>query len=416
MKNQLRIAIICIHSCPLGMLGGRDTGGMNVYIVELARELEKRGCAIDIFTRAHYPEHTMKINIGENIRLIHIDSGTCEEMPNVAFYSYLQKFICGIEGYRSSNNIRYDVIHSHYWLSGAVGRELQALWHIPHMTMFHTLGIVKNNTGIGEEETELRIEKERELVQTCDRIIAATEREQKELVRYYHAPQEKIAIIPCGINPDLFTPVDRYRARQSLGLTHKKIVLFVGRIDPLKGLDRLIHAVANLNGDISPALVIVGGDGYSRGEVNSLKSLAAELHVEDRIIFQGSVDQDRLPLFYSAADICAVPSYYESFGLVALESLACGTAVVATDVGDMKNIIASPVSGTVVHDNGVAGLSYALSALLSEKDNGNEKETRRSGIMKYSWSNIADRTIQEYESILITSSSAPIEATFHTTP
>lgn len=398
------------------MLGGRDTGGMNVYIVELARELEKRGCIIDIFTRAHYPEHTRKINIGENVRLIHIDSGTNEEMPNVAFYSYLQKFICGIEGYRSSNNIRYDVVHSHYWLSGAVGRELQALWRIPHMTMFHTLGMVKNNTGIGEEETELRIENERELMQTCDRIIAATEREKKELVRYYHAPQEKIAIIPCGINPELFAPVDKYQARQSLGLTQEKIVLFVGRIDPLKGLDRLIHAVAKLDGTTSPTLVIVGGDEYSRREVDSLKSLAVALHVDDRTIFRGSVDQDMLPLFYSAADICVVPSYYESFGLVALESLACGTPVIATDVGDMKNVLAGPVSGTVVHDNSIANLSYALSEILSRKDNRNEKETRRSTIMKYSWSNIAERTIREYESVLADCSVASIEATSHTTP
>lgn len=414
MNDHLRIAIICIHSCPLGMLGGRDTGGMNVYIVELARELEKRGCIVDIFTRAHHPEHTRKIDIGENIHLIHIDSGTAEEMPNVAFYSYRQKFICGIEAHRSSNNIRYDVIHSHYWLSGAVGRELQVLWHIPHMTMFHTLGMVKNSTGIGEEETELRIENERELARTCDRIIAATEREQEELVRFYNAPQDRISIIPCGINANLFTPVDRHRARRALGLDQEKIVLFVGRIDPLKGLDHLIHAAAGLNGAVSPALIIVGGDEYSRREIDSLKSLAAELHAGDRITFRGSVDQDRLPLFYSAADVGVVPSYYESFGLVALESLACGTPVIATDVGDMKNVLSSPISGIVIPDNSVDNLSRALSEILVKENTGVEREIRRTSIMKYSWGNIADRTVREYKSLL-SGSAASIKATSHTT-
>ncbi len=396
------------------MLGGKDTGGMNVYIVELARELEKRGCVIDIFTRAHHPEHTKKIEIGKNIRLIHIDSGTSEEMPNVAFYSYLQKFICGIESYRSSNNIHYDVIHSHYWLSGAVGKELQVLWQIPLMTMFHTLGMVKNSTGIGEEETELRIENERVLMQTCDRIIAATEREQEELERFYNASPDRITIIPCGINPGLFTPVDIRRARRVLGLEQEKIVLFVGRIDPLKGLDRLIRAVAGMDGAVSPTLLIVGGDEYSRGEIDSLKSLSAELHAGDRIIFRGSIDQDRLPLYYSAADVCVVPSYYESFGLVALESLACGTPVVATDVGDMKNVLSSPVSGIVIPDNNVANLSRAISGLLVKKDTGAEREIRRASIMKYSWSNIADRTVCEYEALLSGYTPASMKATSHT--
>ena len=135
-KKQ-RIAIICIHSCPLGTLGGRDTGGMNVYIVEMARELEKRGYIVDIFTRSHYPKHSEVLSIGEHIRLIHIDTGACEEVPKVVFYSYLQKFICGIEGYRSSNDIHYCMIHSHYWLSGLVGKELQALWHVAYNHVPH---------------------------------------------------------------------------------------------------------------------------------------------------------------------------------------------------------------------------------------------------------------------------------------
>jgi D-inositol-3-phosphate glycosyltransferase len=397
VDEKQRIAVICIHSCPLGTLGGRDTGGMNVYIVEMARELEKRGYIVDIFTRSHYPEHSKVLSIGENIRLIHIDTGACEEVPKVVFYSYLQKFICGIEGYRSSNDIHYCMIHSHYWLSGLVGKELQALWHIPHITMFHTLGIVKNITGIGEEETELRIESERELASQCDCIIAATEREKTDLIRYCNTPKDRITIIPCGFNPYLFRPVDRHEARNTLGLNNGKIILFVGRIDPLKGLGNMIQAMTRLDNTLSPELVIVGGDEYSREEFRSLQALAAELGIQEKVVFRGSVEQDKLPLFYSAADVCVIPSYYESFGLVALESLACGTPVVATDVGDMKNVLKDRISGSVIENNTPDVLARAVSENLCAQEKGDAITFRRASIMKYSWSTIADNMVREYE-------------------
>ena len=397
VEKKHRIAVICIHSCPLGTLGGRDTGGMNVYIVEMARELERRGYIVDIYTRSHYPKHSEVLSIGENIHLIHIDTGACEEVPKLVFYSCLQKFICGIEGYRSSNDIHYSMIHSHYWLSGLVGKELQALWHIPHITMFHTLGIVKNNTGIGEEETELRIESERELAQQCGCIIAATEREKTELVRYYGANQDRITVLPCGFNPDLFRPLDSHEARNMLGLNNGKIILFVGRIDPLKGLENMIRAMPRLDSTLSPILVIVGGDDYSREEFRSLQTVSAELGISEKVVFMGTVSQDKLPNLYSAADVCVIPSYYESFGLVALESLACGTPVVATDVGDMTNILTDRISGTVIGNNTPDSLALTISEYLYHKEESNERSFRRASVMKYSWSNIADRMVREYE-------------------
>jgi D-inositol-3-phosphate glycosyltransferase len=401
MTKRLNIAMISIHSCPVGMLGGRDTGGMNVYIRELARELSKRGHAVDIYTMAHQPQHKPLMNLGQNIRLIHLETGIDEGMPKVAIYAYIQRLVCGVENFRKSNNIHYDLIHSHYWLSGLVGRQLQAWWHVPHAVMFHTLGAVKNSIGIGEDEPELRIESEREVIGSCDRIIASTAKERQELIKYYGASPDKIAIIPCGINLDLFKPIDKEIARKELGLDHQKVILFVGRIEPLKGLEQLLRALNYMEGEKPPLLMIVGGDEHSRGRVHMLQRMAKELHIEDRVVFVGSVAQERLPLFYSAADICAIPSYYESFGMVALESLACGTPIVANKVGGMKHIIRQSEMGRVARDNSPQNLASEISELLCQReDKAQHVKTRRDRMAEFSWATIADKILQEYNRLL----------------
>ena len=242
MLKPLKIAVLSLHSCPRGKLGGKDTGGMNVYIQETSKELGKRGHSVDIFTRTHQPEHPQTMEIGENVRLIHIATGLKEEIPKVAFYSYLQDFMCGIENYRNSGDVHYDLIHSHYWLSGLTGIQLKKWWHVPHIVMFHTLAAVKNDSGLGSNEPELRIENEKDLVQKCDRIIAVTSREKNELIRYYGAPHQSITIIPCGVNLDMFKPANKDKARQKLGLDHQRLLLYVGRLEPLKGLDKLLMA------------------------------------------------------------------------------------------------------------------------------------------------------------------------------
>jgi len=209
MIERLNIAMISIHSCPLGVLGSRDTGGMNVYVRELAAELAKRGHAIDIYTKAHQPQHGPPINLGQNVRIIHLETGVDEEMPKLAIYDYIQRLACGAEDFRKYNQLQYDLIHSHYWLSGLIGKQLQTLWHVPHAVMFHTLGAVKNSIGIGEYEPELRIESEREVINSCDRIIASTTIETEYLKKHYGAAPDKIVVIPCGVNLDLFQPIDK---------------------------------------------------------------------------------------------------------------------------------------------------------------------------------------------------------------
>ncbi len=402
MPEQLRIAMISLHSCPLGKLGGRDTGGMNVYIRELARELGAKGHIVDIYTRTHRPEHDQIINLGNNNRLIHIETGATEEIPKIAFYSYLERFICGVENSRSSTiNSRYDLIHSHYWLSGLAGKHLQLWWHVPHITMFHTLGAVKNHIGIGEDETELRIQGERDVVHSCERIIAATSREKEDLIHYYDARQQNITILPCGINLDIFKPIDRETAIKELAIDDRRTILYVGRIEQLKGTGQLLKAMSRIQESISVRLLVIGGDESSIVETQSLYDMADKLQIKDRVTFLGSVPHEMLPLYYSIADICVIPSYYESFGMVALESLACGTPVLATDVGDMRNIIRTDSEGCIVDSNSPDRLAEKLSELLSKgKKQSNAGEIRNLLIADYSWSDIADRIILEYRSAI----------------
>jgi D-inositol-3-phosphate glycosyltransferase len=389
-NDGLRIAMLSAHSCPVGALGARDTGGMSVYIRELARELGKQGHRVDVYTRVHDPADPISEDLGERARLIHIKAGEEESIHKLAVYSYLPEFACHLEGYRKNNGLRYDIVFSHYWLSTWAGRYLTRWWQAPHVVMFHTLGAVKNAIGIGEDSPELRIITEREAVQNCQRIIAATAGERQELIGHYDAAPDKIGVVPCGVNLDLFRPVPRAAARRQLGLADNKVLLFVGRLDPLKGIDRLLRAVPLLPEREGLRLLVIGGDEYSQSEMDRLRGLAAALGIGDAVTFQGLVKQERLPYYYSAADVCVVPSYHESFGLVALESLACGTPVVASDVGNLRNIIRQGETGFVVPENTPTRLAGAIALFLDGAPRDMEStRIMRASVSRYAWKNIA---------------------------
>ncbi len=399
--RQLKIAIISAHSCPLGTLGTKDTGGMSVYIVELAQALGKQGHLVDVYSRVHDPRDHQIYDLSQNARLIHLKAGELGQIDKLAVYSYLPEFCCNLEDFRKSNNLQYDLVFSHYWLSAWVGEYLQRWWNVPHITMFHTLGAVKNNVGAGEDEPALRIETERELARSCYQIIAPTEREKNELILHYGALPERISVVPCGVNLDLFHPVDKEIARKKLGFIDKKLILFVGRIEPLKGIEQLLKAMSYLQNRQNAKLIIIGGGERSRIEVGKLKRLSREFNVEDSVTFVGPVKQERLPYFYSAADVCVIPSYYESFGLVALESLACGTPVVVTDVGDFKNIIHQGETGYVVTDNEPHHLAEKIDLLLSRPNpDRNSAFSIRASVDQFSWSNIAGTIIKNFQQVL----------------
>lgn len=399
--RQLRIAMLSVHSCPVGTPGAKDTGGMNVYIRELAGALDKQGHSVDIFTRVHDPKDPQIVNLGQNTRLIHLKAGEDEEINKLAVYAYLPDFACNVESFRKHDGRQYDLVFSHYWLSGWAGKYLQQWWQVPHTIMFHTLGAVKNTIAIGEDEPELRVETERDLAQHCHHIIASTEQEREELMLHYGASPQSISVVPCGVNLELFQPVDKEIARQQLGFVDNKLVLFVGRIEPLKGIEQLFKAMPYWQNNQRPRLVIVGGDEHSQGEMESLQELSRQLEIQDSVTFSGLIKHEQTPYFYSAADVCVVPSYYESFGLTALESLACGTPVVATDVGAFKSVIRQGETGYVVKDNTPFRLANKIALLLARPSPDTESTLSiRASVSQFSWSNIAEAIVREFEVVL----------------
>lgn len=402
-RESMRIAVLCIHSCPFGELGARDTGGMNVYVRELAQSLGGLGHSVDIFTRLHDQEERRIMRPCEHVRLIHLRAGSDGDMQKLAIYPYLRDFFRELEGFRKGEGLRYDLVHSHYWLSGRVGKWAQEAWDVPHLLMFHTLGAVKNRVGVGEREPDLRIATERQLVDSCDRIIAATERERTDLVRHYGARPDAVGVVPCGVSLELFRPLDKRAARKALGLDLREaIVLYVGRFDALKGLDRLLGAMPRLQpGKRGIRLVIVGGDGEEEQETRRLKALARQLGVQDSVTFAGRVEQHGLPPYYSAADVLAVPSHHESFGLVALESLACGTPVVATRVGALDMLLRGGETGCVVEDGAPPALAEKIGDCLSRVRAGNGRtDGIRASAVPYGWPKIAQAVIGEYRVVL----------------
>ncbi len=399
--SQMKIAMLSVHSCPVGNLGTKDTGGMSVYVRELARELGKRGLPVDVYTRVHDSKHDQVVELGQNARLIHLRAGEDEGIHKLAVYPYLPDFACNVEHFRSNQDLRYDLVFSHYWLSGWVGESLQRWWNVPHLMMFHTLGSIKNAVGIGEEETELRLETERHLARNCHHIIATTRKEKEEFVRHHGASPDRISVIPCGVNLDLFRPLEKRVARQQLGFGDDRVILFVGRMEPLKGIDQLLRAMTYLENGQRPRLVIIGGGENSQDEMARLRKLSQGLQVEDRVTFLGLIEQEKLPCFYNAADVCVVPSYYESFGLVGLEALACGTPVVAADVGGFEDIIRQGETGYVLPDNTPRHLAEKIAWLLSKSIGDAETAVSiRASVTHFSWSNIAETVIKECRRVL----------------
>ena len=333
-----RAAFITLHACPLAAPGQGKSGGMNVYVRQLATALGEMGMKIDIFTREHLDVVNRVETIGPNVRVIHLKAGEPDAHLG-DLYALLPDFLEQLNDFREEEGLEYDVVHSHYWLSAWVGRELSQAINVPHVVTFHTLSLIKMQSRAGEIEQTERPVVEAEVMATADHIIAFSPHERDAMARLYGADARKVSLVPCGVDLEVFRPLDQKSVRSRLGLNGEKILLYVGRVEPIKGLDLLVETAAQMDSAEGVRMMVVGADVNGDREMDRVKQLAKERDLEDKIDFVGQVDHDDLPLYYNAADVCVVPSYYESFGLVALESMACGTPVVATRVGGLSTII-----------------------------------------------------------------------------
>jgi D-inositol-3-phosphate glycosyltransferase len=394
------IAMLSMHTSPLDMPGStRDAGGLNVYINQLTRELGQSQNVIDIFTRQTNKHIPTIVQITPQVRVIHVKAGPPGLIQKHELYQYTADFARRIDEFRRKENIFYDVLHSHYWLSGAVALQLACLWSIPHITMFHTLAHLKQLASPDETEPFIRLEMERRLIQQADYIIASTNEERIQIIRHCGATPGQVRVIPCGIDLKLFKPQDQQQARIKLGLGHHEpVLLFVGRLDPFKGPDLLLRSAAMMQEKAQ--IVIVGGKSSHDKDIQQLKELAVQLRIRKRVHFIDAQPQYKLPAIYSAADVTVVPSYYESFGLAAVESLACSTPVVATRAGGLTSVVQNNKTGFLV-PRCPGFFAERLDTLLQNPAMLKEmSKAARPSVLQFSWKNVANMVQNVYEDVM----------------
>ncbi len=398
--NVNRVAFISFHACPLASPGEGKSGGMNVYARQLALALGNTGVHVDIFTRGHTEAESKITEIASGVRVIHLPGGPAETAVD-GLFPHLPEFSQALLEFQRETGLTYQAVHSHYWLSGWVGQQMAIEWRVPHILTFHTLSLIKMQSRAGESEPATRQQVEQELMASADHIVAFSPHERDAMVRLYQADATRIGLIPCGVDLSLFRPLDQQEVREKLGLNGEKVLLYVGRIEPLKGLELLLHTAAQLQTFEQIRVLVVGGGAGRDQEIDRLREMAKSLNVDEVFDFIGRVDQQDLPLYYNAADVCVVPSFYESFGLAALESMACGTPVVATRAGGLSTIIQHGRTGYLKAWRCPEAFASSLEMIISSKNlqhsMGLAARRRAEGL---SWDNVAGQIAGVYDSLI----------------
>jgi D-inositol-3-phosphate glycosyltransferase len=389
-----RLAVLSLHSSPLAQPGTGDSGGMNVYVRELVSSLAQAGVAGDVYVRRWQADLPDVVAVEPGFRVVHVPAGPLdlakEQLPTV-----IDEWTDGVLAHIRSHG-EVDAIHANYWLSGVAGHSLKHTLDLPLVSTFHTLARVKAETG--DPEPQRRVDAETEVIACSDAILASCVAEAEQLERLYGAPPDRIEIVPPGVDHAFFSPGDRRGARTALGLGDHPVILFVGRIQPLKGLGIAVGALAAL-GRPDAVLVAVGGPSGAAGEAElaRVRSLAVELGVADRVRFVAPQPHHLLSTYYRAADVTLVPSRSESFGLVALESAACGTPVVAASVGGLRTLVDHGRTGFLVSGRAPAAFAGAAAHLLDHPEQaarmGADAAARARG---FTWSTTAARLRRLY--------------------
>jgi D-inositol-3-phosphate glycosyltransferase len=411
----MRIAMLSYHTCPLATLGGKDTGGMNVYVRELTRKLGRLGIQVDVYSRSQ-DEHAPHIShdLGYGNRVIHIPAGPEIPLPKPELAAHIPTFVNEILTFAEQKDFTYDLIHSHYWMSGLAAKDLQRAWDVPVVHMFHTLGLMKQRIARNADESEgdYRIQGERDVIAIANSLVAATQAELAQLQWLYDVDDRKIVVIPPGVDTSHFYPIPPDEAKEFIGVpTNDRMLLFVGRIEPLKGIDTLIRAIAimrekGLLDCKHLCMSIIGGDPQAEPETMTeemarLQALREEHGLGDFVAFLGRREQDTLPYYYSASEAVIMPSHYESFGMVALEAMACGTPVVASLVGGLAFLVQDGVTGFHFPVGDAESLSQHLATLIDDRAAHKQMSWHAATLARdYAWEIIATRIAALYRKVL----------------
>lgn len=361
MQSPRRIAVVSLHTCPWQCPGNADAGGMNVYVRETVKTLAVRGWLVDIFTRNHGGASETVEQPVPGVRLIHVSAGPVDFAKD-ELHHQLSAFTSGVLAHVSAVPGGYEAVVSHYWLSGLAAIGLQTA--APHVAAFHTLSLAKENAFPQETATPERLRGERQVVGSAHRLLANSDHERSALIELYGADADRISIACPGVDRSCFHPRKQLEVRRRLGLTERgRIVLAVGRATAIKGFEVLVKAMARVS-DPSVTVIFIG-EGSNSGSLDGLRSLTRRLGLHRRIRFIGSVSHQAMPEYFAACDLVAVPSYYESFGMVALEAMACGRPVIATRVGGLQSLVRDGIDGWLVPPGSVNHLADSIQAFFS---------------------------------------------------
>ena len=398
-----RAAVIAYHSSPLLEPGAGDAGGMTVYIRDVARVMAKLGVRTDVFTRSAIDSVEIT-DVFPGVRVVAIPAGPAGPLQKSELTAYIDDFVRGIRAFATTTRARYDVIHSHYWQSGLAGAGLSGTWGVPLVHSSHTLAKVKNRFRPPGDTPEpaARLAGEATAIGAADILIASTDEEFQHLACLYSAPHDRLKTVYPGVDHALFAPGSKAESRRRLGLGQGVVLAYVGRIQPLKGLDLAIRALEQLVPalDQEIELVIVGGTSGEVGEHErtSLEDLARSLGIAEHVRFEGPRAHHDTPLYYRAADAVVVCSYSESFGLSALEAQACGTPVVGTDVGGLRHIVADGASGYLLESREPSQFAARLKTMLADRDLHRAfSERALASATRFTWEQTAAELFELYE-------------------
>jgi len=424
-----RILMISEHADPIARPGSKEVGGQNVYVYHLARELGRLGWDVDVYTRWDNAAKRQTVTFGRRARVIRVKCGPKHYVVRDTLYDYLPEFADNIVAYKREHGLEYDLIHSHYWMSGWIGLKLRSLWDIPLVTTYHSLGKVRHEAlkamkEIGPHNNffEFRTHWELELAEKSDLILSTSPYEVEDIRKYYQPRQMQVAVTPIGIDPALFHPIQKDIARRKIGEPpERKLLLYVGRIEWRKGIETLIKSMAILRASPDLAgkdlrLLIVGRkSGPERTEVSRLQLLAQQLGVADLVVFKGSADRSQVRTYYSAADVCVVPSYYEPFGIVPLEALTCRCPVIASRVGGLQYTVQDGQNGFLVPPQDPAAIAKHAEEILTGRSTIQEKVNRFAELViptKWHWDKIAREVESDYQETMERRRSAKLSQTY----